>query len=319
MEGRRGGWPQICGLIRYKRGGVTIIDRRGLKQRSCECYGVSKREFDRLLGDERSQRASSNVRQLHWGDWHVASRKCIERGWPVQWKLNLPGRAVTLAMAVGMFALPPWHQRQPTRQRDSFGWVEHTNGVLRTVSALERRILEAESGERGYLLTGESGYLDSYNRSQARYSKTARGLRQAVSTIQVKSSAWTSCAPASNEEWPNSSRSSIRPDAFERCPGNSADGPVSAIEGAIEETLGQFRQAELALLGERQRRANRNTIVATSIASGDGRVGNAKRGDGRIPSQKSTLREPASRCKRGARAQPCPSAVDSRRPSRTRW
>jgi hypothetical protein len=42
---------QRAGLIRYKRGNVTIIDRRGLVQRSCECYGVSKREFDRLLGE----------------------------------------------------------------------------------------------------------------------------------------------------------------------------------------------------------------------------------------------------------------------------
>jgi CRP-like cAMP-binding protein len=41
---------QRAGLIRYKRGNVTIIDRRGLMRRSCECYGVSKREFDRLLG-----------------------------------------------------------------------------------------------------------------------------------------------------------------------------------------------------------------------------------------------------------------------------
>lgn len=41
---------QRAGLIRYKRGQVTIIDRRGLESLSCECYGVSKREFDRLLG-----------------------------------------------------------------------------------------------------------------------------------------------------------------------------------------------------------------------------------------------------------------------------
>jgi CRP-like cAMP-binding protein len=41
---------QRAGLIRYTRGNVTIIDRRGLERRSCECYGVSKREFDRLLG-----------------------------------------------------------------------------------------------------------------------------------------------------------------------------------------------------------------------------------------------------------------------------
>ena len=41
---------QRAGLIRYRRGIVTIIDRPGLERISCECYGVSKGEFDRLLG-----------------------------------------------------------------------------------------------------------------------------------------------------------------------------------------------------------------------------------------------------------------------------
>jgi CRP-like cAMP-binding protein len=47
-----------AGLIRYKLGNVTILDRRGLIRRSCECYGVSKNEFDRLLG----KRALGKVR-----------------------------------------------------------------------------------------------------------------------------------------------------------------------------------------------------------------------------------------------------------------
>jgi hypothetical protein len=41
---------QRAGLIRYKRGHVTILGRAGLKMRSCECYEISKREFDRLPG-----------------------------------------------------------------------------------------------------------------------------------------------------------------------------------------------------------------------------------------------------------------------------
>jgi CRP-like cAMP-binding protein len=42
---------QKAGLIRYRRGHVSILDHEALKQRACECYEISKLEFDRLLGD----------------------------------------------------------------------------------------------------------------------------------------------------------------------------------------------------------------------------------------------------------------------------
>ncbi len=37
------------GLIRYARGHITVLDRVGLEKRTCECYAVVKREYDRLL------------------------------------------------------------------------------------------------------------------------------------------------------------------------------------------------------------------------------------------------------------------------------
>ena len=40
---------QKAGLIRYTRGRITVLDRPGLEQRTCECYGVVKKEYDRLL------------------------------------------------------------------------------------------------------------------------------------------------------------------------------------------------------------------------------------------------------------------------------
>src|SRR5882724_4682295 len=40
---------QQAGLISYARGHITVIDRAGLEARSCECYSVVKKEYDRLL------------------------------------------------------------------------------------------------------------------------------------------------------------------------------------------------------------------------------------------------------------------------------
>jgi CRP-like cAMP-binding protein len=40
---------QKAGLIRYARGHITVLDRVGLEARTCECYAVVKREYDRLL------------------------------------------------------------------------------------------------------------------------------------------------------------------------------------------------------------------------------------------------------------------------------
>ena len=40
---------QSSGLIRYARGRISVLDRPGLEARSCECYSVVKKEYDRLL------------------------------------------------------------------------------------------------------------------------------------------------------------------------------------------------------------------------------------------------------------------------------
>jgi Mn-dependent DtxR family transcriptional regulator len=40
---------QVAGLIRYSRGRISVLDRAGLEQRTCECYAVVKKEYDRLL------------------------------------------------------------------------------------------------------------------------------------------------------------------------------------------------------------------------------------------------------------------------------
>lgn len=40
---------QEAGLIRYSRGRITVLNRKGLEMRVCECYAVVKDEYERLL------------------------------------------------------------------------------------------------------------------------------------------------------------------------------------------------------------------------------------------------------------------------------
>ena len=40
---------QRAGLISYRRGHITVLDRQGLERRTCECYSVVQKEYQRLL------------------------------------------------------------------------------------------------------------------------------------------------------------------------------------------------------------------------------------------------------------------------------
>lgn len=42
---------QRAGVIHYRRGHISVLDRAGLESRACECYAVVRKELARLLSD----------------------------------------------------------------------------------------------------------------------------------------------------------------------------------------------------------------------------------------------------------------------------
>ena len=54
-----------AGIIEYRRGHITILDRKALECRSCECYAVVKMECDRLLPKLAPAVAARTTRPLY--------------------------------------------------------------------------------------------------------------------------------------------------------------------------------------------------------------------------------------------------------------
>jgi CRP-like cAMP-binding protein len=48
------GTLQKAGLIKYRRGNVRILDRAGLQEASCECYGTIKAHYERMLATQKT-------------------------------------------------------------------------------------------------------------------------------------------------------------------------------------------------------------------------------------------------------------------------
>src|SRR6476620_12252032 len=70
------------------------------------------------------------------------------------------GFAVLLAVLLINAAVT---RRQIAVQDSNQGWVEHTQRVQLELTTVESLLKDAETGQRGYLYTGEARYLEPYN------------------------------------------------------------------------------------------------------------------------------------------------------------
>ena len=86
-------------------------------------------------------------------------------------------------------------------------WVAHTNAVIGQLDELEATLRDAESAQRGYLLTGDADYLADYRNVRDRLPSTYEKLR-ALTADNPQQQART---PASRRSSTTSAETSERP------------------------------------------------------------------------------------------------------------
>src|ERR1700678_1573338 len=86
----------------------------------------------------------------------VAGRSIRARVW------QLTG--VACATLVARSLVVAWNLEH---SREASGWVEHTQTVLRELGTYTREIVDAETGQRGYLIMHQEVYLAPYHRALA--------------------------------------------------------------------------------------------------------------------------------------------------------
>ena len=83
------------------------------------------------------------------------------------------GTALTLLICVGVLSY--WSVVQNATERQ---WVNHTHLVLEKLDSLSANLIDAETGERGYVLTGQESYLEPYDGAANRVRENSKDLRE---------------------------------------------------------------------------------------------------------------------------------------------
>jgi PAS domain S-box-containing protein len=76
------------------------------------------------------------------------------------------------------------------RSQNAEGWVVHTYGVMNSAESVLSMMKDAESGERGYLLTGEESYLAPYNSAMAALPRGLKELKDLTSDNPQQRTRW---------------------------------------------------------------------------------------------------------------------------------
>jgi signal transduction histidine kinase len=151
--------------------------------------------------------------------------------------------------------------------RASQQWVEHTHQVIDQTRAVLSDMKDAETGQRGFLLTADAAYLAPYNRALATLSSDTSALRELTADNAAAQQHLDTLAPLVTAKLAELDRTI----ALRRTEGSVAAAAAVATDrgkdvmDAIRATMGAMEANERALLHVRELTVQRRAEIATLI------------------------------------------------------
>lgn len=95
--------------------------------------------------------------------------------------MNRSSKAIAASALLILICIGALSYRSQVRNEEDREWVTHTHLVVEMLQAIRIDITEAETGERGYILTGQQPYMESYGVGVDRLGQDIEGLRDLTS------------------------------------------------------------------------------------------------------------------------------------------
>jgi len=87
------------------------------------------------------------------------------------------GAGFALALVI-LVAASAASYRSTNQLTDTARWVSHTHEVIESLEEVLSAVKDAETGQRGFIITGEDRYLEPYNGAEARVQRSLQSIRE---------------------------------------------------------------------------------------------------------------------------------------------
>jgi PAS domain S-box-containing protein len=150
--------------------------------------------------------------------------------------------------------------------------VEHTYDVLGHLDLFLATATDAETAERGYVITGDESYLEPYRESVQNASAVEQRLRELIADNPAQQRRLKSLGALIGERLAilRAVLAVRDTQGFEAARREMLTGKGKSLHDQIRRLIKEMKEAEGALLRERELRAHRSTMVTQAVILGGG-------------------------------------------------